>query len=161
MSSLNQARESLKAELAHAEQGVRFYQSRIEALHRALASLEQIDDVDGRIAKSGVKARRGRAAATGAAVKPAKAAGKRGRPAGAAGRDLPSTGGSFWIDLIGAEPKTAPELLEAAVRQMNLSLDPAQRKKLAQRMVTAINGLLKSGKIKDSGKGRERRYYRD
>ncbi len=162
MSSLIQARDSIKAELAQAMQGVDFYQRRIEALEKALDDLEQIPDIDtGGSAAQPSKGRRGRPAraAKQAAPKKAAAGAKRGRSAKAGGGELPATGGNFWLELVSAEPKTAPQILEAATDRIGTSLSPDLRKKLAQRMVMALRGMVKNGAIKDSGKGRQRQYY--
>ncbi|SNS52611.1 hypothetical protein SAMN06265795_103213 [Noviherbaspirillum humi] len=158
MSNIEQAKESIKAEIAYAMQGLSFYQNRIAALEKALENLNVVPDAD---VDQQVPRGRGRKAKSDAA-KPA-AGGKRGRRAAGAeaeGGALPSTGGTFWIDLIGSEPKTAPEILDAAVAKMGASLSKELRKKLAQRMVTAIHGMVKSGQVSDSGKGRERRFYK-
>ncbi|SNS50678.1 hypothetical protein SAMN06265795_103125 [Noviherbaspirillum humi] len=161
MSSLIQARDSIKAELAQAMQGVDFYQRRIEALEKALDDLEQIPDLETGGAQESGKARRGRPARAAKQSAPKKSAGaaKRGRAAKSGGGELPATGGSFWMELVDTEPRTAPQILEAATQRIGTSLSPELRKKLAQRMVMALRGMVKSGAIKDSGKGRQRQFY--
>lgn len=159
MSNIQIARKSISAELEYSKQGLSYYQSRIEALEKMLNELETVAELPADVPEVKTVSRRGRPKATQTAAGrgASKTAG-----AGAVARrsaDLPSTGGSFWIDLLGQTGKTAPEILRAAMEKLGKPLSKDQRKKLSQRMVTALNGLVKSGKIADEGSRRERRYF--
>ena len=164
MSNIDAAMAALGAELAQAKQGLAYYQSQVTALETALAQLGVLG-----LTAVGVKAagKRGRKPGRPAKVeKPAK--GVRGRPAKAkkSGRaakgpnDLPFTGGDYWPDLVTGEPQSASDILRASVAGLGFEPTEEQAKKLAQRMTFVLNSLVKTGKIKDSGSGRERRFFK-
>ena len=153
MQSLSSAKEAIKAELAHVRQGAEYYQSLASALEEALAKLESVESDGGETAKP-----RGRKRAT------AKKAAKRGRPVGrpskSASEKLPPTGMDFWLKLISDEPKSASDILNAAVSELGLQQPNGdQMKKLSQRQTYALNTLVKENKIADSGARRSRRFF--
>ena len=76
------------------------------------------------------------------------------------GNDLPFTGGDFWPNLVLEQPRSASEILDAAIATMSFAPSKVQTQKLAGRMTFALNSLVKAGKIKDSGSGRERRFFK-
>jgi hypothetical protein len=155
MTNLNTAKQALKGELAHAQHGLAYYTSRMEALQQAL---EQLDRAEGEL-PSGKKA----SAKTSAIAHKQNGAkgGRKSRVAARAngGSALPSTAGNFWSSLISARQISAPEILEAAVAKLGLTPTPEQRKKLSNRMVGALNQLVQSQAISDTGSGRARRYF--
>ena len=151
MQSLSSAKEAIKAELAHVRQGAEYYQSLASALEEALAKLESVES------EGTEPTRRGRKPGT------ARKAAKRGRPAGrpakSSGEKLPTTGMDFWLKLISDEPKSASDILHAAVSELGIEPTGDQMKKLSQRQTYALNTLVKENKIADSGARRTRRFF--
>lgn len=153
MSNLDSAKAAIKAELAQAREAVAQYESLIAALEDALARLESVGSEGGKLPKS-------KLVAVGTP--------RRGRPAGKSQRDtsaaysgeLPGTRKDFWVDLVDTTPKSAVEVVQAAVDKIGGQLGRDQVKKLSQRATYALATMVKSGEIQDSGNGRERRYFR-
>lgn len=154
MSNLASAKAAIEAEIAHAKKGLAHFYSRIEALEMTLSHLVAVD--------RGVLDEQ--AAATAASAKtPAKAA--KAQPAtptksAKSSKELPATGGDYWPALITDQPQSAPDILNAAIRQLGFTPTKEQKQKLAGRMTFAINALVKAKKIQDSGTGRERRFFK-
>ncbi|NEX62552.1 hypothetical protein [Noviherbaspirillum galbum] len=168
MNSLDSAKKAIKAELAQARQGAEYYLSLASALEDALEKLESARPAmkASRTAKNvmlnGKSARRaapGRKTGTGRSAKAGTAAGKSGKaPAGTSA--LPKTGMAFWIDLLSEEPKSAGDILKAAMDRLGLANpDSEQKKKLIQRQTFALNTLVKDKKIADEGTRRARRFF--
>lgn len=145
--NIKRAVAAIQAEIKHAKQGMAHYEKQVVSLEGALAQLGGIGQV------GPVKAKRGRKPkAEAVETKPTKGRGRKGR-------DLPFTGGDFWESLITAKPQSASDVLKAAPIKLGITPDKAQIKKLQSRMVFALNALVKAGTIKDSGKGRDRRFF--
>lgn len=152
MSNLGSAKAAIKAELTHAREGVAYYQSLVSALEEALNRLDSVGPEGKAPARKAVAAEklvRGRR-------------GRKPRAEGGAGNDgkLPGTRKDFWVDLIDTEPKSAVEVVNSAVGKLGFSPSKEQVKKLAQRATYALNTMVKSGEISDSGSGRARRFFR-
>ncbi|NEX63048.1 hypothetical protein [Noviherbaspirillum galbum] len=175
MQSLTSAKEAIKAELAHVRQGAEYYMNLANALEEALEKLESVEGSGDDDRKGGQRGRRGtRSAKTassstgaskrtvaaragrGAAKQAAKGA---GRAAKSAGGRLPKTGMDFWMKLLSQEPKSAGDILNAAISQLGLQPDGDQKKKLVQRQTYALNTLVKENKIGDEGSRRTRRFF--
>jgi hypothetical protein len=154
MSNLNSARQALKAELDHARKGAAFYESRVVALEDAL---DKIDSVESGNHKASDPAKLRKPASASRQAKPGRKAG--GRTAGN-GATLPSTGRDFWPNLITAEPRSAREILDAAIKALNIAPSKEQLKKLTQRQTSALHNMIKTNVIADSGAGRERRFFK-
>lgn len=185
MSNLNTAKLAIQAEIAHAKKGMDYYASRVKALEQTLEELARVSEVSSQ--QTGVAARTG---AKGSSAKGSSAArtstpsakgnggksgaknGKSGtqptkasHPAGSNGStrqvaELPSTGKDYWPNLVGVQPRSAPEILAAAIHQLGFQPTRDQVKKLAQRQTFALNTLVKAGKIQDTGAGRERMFLK-
>ena len=156
MSNLESARAAIEAEIAHAREGFAFYQSRIETLQKMLSQLASVDGA------GPAPKRRGRKPGSVNKVKKVVKAG-RGRRAGKADsgqNDLPFTGGNYWVNLVTSEPQSVSEILQAAVGKLDFTPSDEQVKKLAGRMTFALNALVKTRQIQDSGSGRERRFFK-
>jgi len=161
MSNISSAKSSLRAELAHVQSGLAYYRARVDALSAAIDQLDTIGD-EGDIdialdaAMQAPKSRRGgkgRRAVTARKVsKPASHARARTR--------LPATGGDFFPDLITEQKQSMSDLLQAAATQMPFKATTEEMTQLRSRLVAAITHMLKSGKIRDEGKGRQRVYFR-
>ncbi len=154
MSNLESAKAAIEAEIAHAKQGVEHFFARVEALEKALLHIVAVDggvlDTQGVVEIPVVKSAKSQPAKY---VKKAK---------GAKGEtDLPFTGGDYWPDLITTQPQSGAEILHAAINKLGFEPTKAQVLKLTQRATFAINALVKAGKIQDSGKGRERRFFKN
>lgn len=158
MSKLDSAKLALEAEIARAKQGMAYYQSRVEILEQTLAQLNHIADFD--IAQPGAGKRRQKASPLTKAV---KVSGRRRTAYGkasAGGSDLPSTPSEYWLDLITETPQSAPEILKKAINSLGFEPNQMQLKKLRQRIAPALQALLKSKQIQDSGSRRERRFFK-
>jgi hypothetical protein len=150
MSNVNSARHSIEVELEHARQGAAFYEARVTLLEDVLATIENIDEsAPGQGRSAGVRKGKPPQAAK------SPAAGTKRR----ADR-LPSTGKGFWPGLITSEPKSASDIMEAAIKALGIAPDAEQSKKLMQRMTNALHTLVKTKEIQDSGSGRDRRFFR-
>jgi hypothetical protein len=153
VSNLKSASQAIRAELEHARKGAAFYQARVEALEEALSKIDSVEVATKQTPKSSKAGKK----------EPAVQA-RRGRKPGAAatgnGSVLPSTGKDFWPNLITAQPQSAPEILDAAIRSLGISPSREQIKKLAQRQTSALHNLIKSRAIEDSGSGRARRFFK-
>jgi hypothetical protein len=153
MSNLGSAKTAIKAELQHAREGAAYYQSLVTALQEAL---DRLDSVGPQTVKApGAKAPK--------EVKPKR--GRRGRKpraetAAEQEGDLPGTRKDFWVDLIDTQPKSAVDVVNAAVAKLDFTPTREQVKKLSQRATYALNTMVRSGEISDSGSGRARRFFR-
>lgn len=152
MSNLKTARHTLEAELRHVEKGIAFYQAKAEALKAALAHLDQ--------AESGVTnsapRRQSTASRRTAGQTPARQA--RGRKT-RADATLPRMTRAYWLDFISQEPRTAADIINAAIASFETPLDAVQARKVKQRAAQALAALLGTKQIRDVGAGRQRRYF--
>jgi hypothetical protein len=167
MSNLESARAAIEAELSHAKNGLQYYHSRIEALESMLGQLAGFQggvSVPASRVKRGAKALPKLSAKPGAksstnAAKPEKGVRRKGeRKVNSSG--LPFTGGDFWENLVLEEPRSFPDILDAAIASLDFAPTKPQVQKLSGRMIFAINALVKTGKIRDSGSGRARRFFK-
>lgn len=180
MSNLNTAKLAIQAEIAHAKKGMDYYVSRVKALEQTLEELAQVSEMSNQqtdvLAHKDVK----KSFAAGSSATPAKGTAKKNgaknnkskanqtkakRTAVVNGStrqvaELPSTGKDYWPNLISAQPRSAPEILAAAISQLGFQPTKDQVKKLAQRQTFALNTLVKAGKIQDTGAGRERMFLK-
>jgi hypothetical protein len=148
MSNLKTARQAIRAELKHVEEGAAYYQKRATALR---AALEQLDRTEEPVAASTQKTR------------VSGKAGKRAKPsvipkASTLKNALPKTSRDFWLGFIDQNPKTAAEIGNAAVASLGFTPSPEQAKQLKSRLAPTLQTLLKSKAVKDTGSGRERKY---
>lgn len=154
MSTLKSARQTIEAELRHAEQGVSFYQSKAEALR---AALEQINQAEGGSSTSARRTKQGASKVTTQGAKTGR--GRKTRTNAKRTQALPRMTRDFWLDFIGQEPKSAIEIINMAIASFDPPLDADQSKKMKQRATQALQALLTSKQIKDVGAGRQRRYF--
>ena len=183
--NLKAARQAIKAELSHAKEGRAYYLSRIEALEIALQQLESVEDVES-ISSTGTQSpanakgaktndrKRGRKArgserdssANGYATAEADGAKKRSQKPRTKSADdadsLPPMGGDFWLNLVSDQPQSAVDISNAAISALGIAPEQKGRiQKLKQRVSPALASLVSSQKIKDSGAGRERRFFKE
>lgn len=166
MSNLTTAKQALAAELAHAREGLAYYQSRVTALELALGQVSDLNNVE---AATGATATTGKAARGKAKTKPgaAKSLETKAAPATTETEDsvassdkLPKMGVEFWTSLITEKGQTAPEILQAAIRSLGIQPSRDLRKKIQGRMTQSLMAMVKTNAVSDSGQGRERRYFK-
>lgn len=160
MSNLQSAKTAIKAEIAHAKQGLDYYKSRVEILEQALDQLEHAGAPEDISVSRGRKRRGAETVQAARTDRPHRAKRTGRRAASDSAQELPYTGGDFWFDLITDEPHSAAEILKSAVGSLGFEADKSQVQKLRQRLTAALQTMLQSGRIKDSGAGRERRYFK-
>lgn len=155
--NIEKAIGALSAELDHAKRGLSHYQSIVRNLENALVNLGVVGSAsqnEGSAGDDSGKPRRGRKPKSAADLAQGKQSGKQRKD------KLPFTGGTFWVDLISDQPQSGADVLAKAIGKFGLNPTPDQRKKLVNRMTFALNDLVKTEKIKDSGRGRERRFFK-
>lgn len=157
MSNLQSAKSAIEAEIMHARQGVAFYQSRLDTLEKTLDQLDsvslpediaQIETSEGRTSSARVRTTQKRG---------------RGRPRGSvasSGKELPTTGADYWLNLVSDQPQAGAEILKQAVAKLGFHPSKLQVQKLRQRLAPGLKALLDAKKIQDSGAGRERRFFK-
>jgi len=145
--------------LSHAKNGLQYYHARIAALENVLG---QLAGFQGGAAIPASRLKRGAKALpqlSKKAAEPEKGVRRKGeRKVNSSG--LPFTGGDFWENLVREEPRSFPDILDAAISTLDFAPTKPQVQKLSGRMIFAINALVKSGKIRDSGSGRARRFFK-
>lgn len=161
MNNLSAAKSAIRAELAHVQSGLSYYQERVEALNEALNQLDAIEDAPEIDLEQPAKKKRGRPKLVEkkAAARAEKKAKPRGRSAAKANR-LPFTGGDFFPNLLTERGQTAPEILQAAADQIPFKLKHEERVQLRGRMIATLAAMLKSGKIGSEGEGRQRTFFK-
>lgn len=186
--NIHSAKQAIEAELSHARQGIAFYAARVEALESALQQLETVENetsatprretrkavvknrsTDGatrtRLSRNAGGASRRALAKTSSIPLEAETRRRPGRQAAGktnAADSIPSTGGDFWLKLVSDEPKSAIDISKAAIAALGLKPEQkAKIRKLKQRVAPALAGLVSTHKIKDSGAGRERRFFKN
>jgi hypothetical protein len=84
-------------------------------------------------------------------------------PTGGKGRadpTLPRTSMDFWTSLVASRPRSHQQIYEAAIKKLKLTdPTPEQQRKLKLRWSVALPTLVSTGKIAESGSGRERRFF--
>ena len=164
MSNLDSAKAAIEAELSHAKNGLHYYHSRIEAMEKMLAQLAGFQGSS--LPPEGSRVKRGPKPGAKAAARAEKLEKTEKAPKKKAGRKstgssgLPFTGGDFWQNLVLTEPRSFPDILEAAIATLGFEPTKPQIQKLSGRMIFAINALVKTKQIKDSGSGRARRFFK-
>jgi len=154
MSNIESAKAAIEAEIAQLH-------SRIASLESTLKSLSGMNGTTASTEQSPKK--RGPKAKEATSQKPTVKVPKKAKAGktSAGGNQLPFTGGDFWPNLLNDQPKSGSEILQAVIESLNFTPSKAEVQKLSQRMTFALNSLVKSGKIQDSGSGRERRFFRN
>ena len=66
-------------------------------------------------------------------------------------RELPSTGSEFWLGALGAQKRTVPQLVAAALKKLKLEGDEAARKAFTARASSWLYPALKAGTVKAAG----------
>ena len=181
--NLNSARHVIEAELSHARQGAAYYAARAEALEVPLDQLERVDnqpqppsESTKKAAPSGTTGRRTarraanskralqRASVNGSSRQPNKTSqGMKRRSAGSSTDTsaLPTTGGDFWFKLVSEQPQSAIDIANTAIKELGIGPDQKEQiQKLKQRVSPALASLVATQKIRDSGTGRDRHYFK-
>lgn len=159
MTHISTAKSSLRAELAHVQSGLAYYQARVEALHEAIQKLDEIEEEDEIALEPEGKKSTGRRKASAKATSKASVSARQPRQGRNKSR-LPATGGDFFPALLTEQKQSMAELLRAAVAQLPFKASAEERNQLRARLTSAMIGMLKAGKAHDEGKGRERVYFK-
>ena len=154
MSNLDSVKVAIRAEIEHAKKGAAYYQTLVTTLEQALAKLDSVD-ADA-VAPKGVFKK----SKTGGEIEQPKHGRKSGSRNKNGDAELPSTGKDFWPSLITDQPQSAADILNAAIEKLGITPTPEQRKKLSQRATFALNNLVKTNAIADTGSGRGRRFLK-
>lgn len=163
MSNLVNAKKSIEAELVHARRGVAYYESRVRALERALEDIVRLADVASeqpaeRKPNRKTNATKDANSSTRKATASKKQAPKK-RVARVRDSGLPTTGSDFWKELVTTEPASGTAILNAGIAKLGITPTKDQVKKLHARMLVTLSGLIAANAIKDTGKGRDRRFF--
>jgi hypothetical protein len=158
VSNLQTAREYIEAELSNAREGLAYFASRAHALEHALADLDSLDGAASAPKNTRPSVDKPTQNGNGAHQHVKRKTVAAANPAGA----VPPTRADFWLDLITAERRSAVDIAHAAAQK--LGLDPKKNRKqvlvLKQRVGPSLASLVSGQKIKDTGTGRARRFYR-
>lgn len=159
MSNLSTAKKAIESELARAEQGLIFYRNHVESLKAALTKLGKVEDgviraLNSKEARKKPSTKLAKQAAPRSKIGSSKTSKIPARPS----KDLPKTGMEFWLHYITEEARTAAEVTRAAIAGLGFVPTQEQIKVLKQRVGPSLEAMVKNGKIKDSGVGRERRF---
>jgi len=149
MTNLASARAAIEAEIDHAKAGIAHFSARLTALE---TTLMQILSVDNGVLNTSRGGRRTGRIAHGASEKVGKAL--------KAGNQLPFTGGDYWFNLVSKQPKSGADILHEALDGLGFAPTKQQVLKMTSRATFALNALVKTKKIQDSGEGRERRFFK-
>jgi hypothetical protein len=159
MSNMTSVKSALEAEIRHAREGIVFYSSRIEALDKMLKQLDQLDGAPGKPAELskavGGKRRYTRKVDALLAQGTTESVGKSGS---AAKTKLPATTAKFWLGLLSETPISNQEIIKSAIAALKIKPNPAELKKLKQRLANAITLMTKDGSMISDGTGRARRF---
>lgn len=158
MSNLKFARDVISAELQHAKQGLAYYEERVLQLESALHQVESLNGLgNGKTVPKSAKKNGG--AKKRAGTRPQAKA--RNHASGRNGSALPITGVEFWMRHVSTKPKSAVDIANAAAAA--LQLDPEKDKKLIRvlksRVSPALQNLVSTKRVQDTGTGRERRFF--
>jgi hypothetical protein len=159
--NLQSAKQAIKAELSHARQGVAYYTARVQALENTLQQLASVEGEASVAPGAEMPTKSAKLTKVAGAKRGRKARAANGEGKRAAANGLPTTGGEFWLKLVNSQPQSAVDISNAAVAVLGLKADQKQEiQKLKQRVAPALAGLLSAHKIKDTGAGRERRFFK-
>lgn len=159
MSNMTSVKSALEAEIRHAREGIVFYSSRIEALDKMLKQLDQLDGAPGKPAElsKAVGGKRGYTRKVDALLAQATTDSV-GKSNSAAKTKLPATTAKFWLGLLSETPVSNQEIIKNAIAALKIKPNPAELKKLKQRLANAITLMTKDGSMISAGTGRARRF---
>ena len=144
MSNMSSVRTALQAEMNHAREGVVFFSKRVAVIEAMLIDLNALE------AGPMPTARKATSSTISALEKPGRKRQSNGT--------LPATGTAFWAGLLSDKPVSNVELLDAAIKALNIQPGPDNLKKMKQRLANAITLMTKDGSMKSDGSGRARRF---
>jgi len=152
--------KTIEAEIRYARDGLEYYRTCVDTLEKVLAQLKKFEKQHAPSSRRG----RGKAAMPRSpeeimAEMIGARAGKRVARV-AESHPLPYTGGDYWYNLVTREPRTAAQILHKSIDSLGFEPTREQVHKLRLRVVAALNSLVADKRIKDSGSGRERVYFK-
>jgi hypothetical protein len=156
MSNMTSVKSALDAEIKHAKEGIAFYSMRIATLEKMIAQLDQLDGARGKAANQPGLGKR-------AYTRKIKGTGEPmlddGIAAGGKAGKLPATTARFWLSLLSETPISNKDIIKSAIATLKIKPNPADLKKLKQRLANAITMMTKDGSMQSEGTGRERRFF--
>lgn len=164
MSNMTSVKSALDAEIRHAKEGIAFYSTRIATLEKMIAQLDQLDGASdsGSTAKAGGKRKYTKSLKTGrknAAAETVETESGTNAATGKGNARLPATTARFWTGLLSETPVSNKEIIKAAITELKIRPNPAELKKLKQRLANAITTMTKDGSMQSEGTGRARRFF--
>jgi hypothetical protein len=157
MSNMTSVKSALDAEIKHAKEGIAFYSMRIATLEKMIAQLDQLDGGRGKTENQSGLGKRAYTRKIKGSSEPmldddiAAISGKAGK--------LPATTARFWLSLLSETPISNKEIIKSAITALKIKPNPADLKKLKQRLANAITMMTKDGSMQSEGTGRERRFF--
>lgn len=151
MSNIKIAVQALTAELENARAGASHYAAQVEALSDALSKLQAFSG-----AVAAPAAKRGRPAKAVTANHAKEKTPKRGKRN--LSRELPSTGGDYWLNYLTDEPSRPNEILQRAIDALPFIPSPNQVSKLGFRLRSWLKVMEDTKRISGQGERHEHRY---
>ena len=163
MSNMTSVKSALDAEIKHAKEGIAFYSTRIATLEKMIQQLDQLDGArdagaGGKVGGKRTYKRSAKAGSGGALVEDGADTSLAGSGARAATK-LPATTAAFWASLLSETPISNKDIIKAAIASLKIRPNPADLKKLKQRLANAITIMTKDGSMMSEGTGRARRFF--
>lgn len=163
MSNMTSVKAALDAEIKHAKEGIAFYSTRIATLEKMIQQLNQLDGAHtaSTIGESGSKRKYTRSAPKVSDIALVEGDGDTSiaTASGRATSKLPATTAAFWTSLLSETPTSNKDIIKAAIAVLKIRPNPADLKKLKQRLANAITIMTKDGSMMSEGTGRARRFF--
>lgn len=163
MSNMTSVKTALDAEIKHAKEGIAFYSTRIATLEKMIQQLDQLDGARATdpIGKNGGKRKYTRTAKSSSDSVSADDSGDASATVSGARNTskLPATTAAFWTSLLPETPISNKDIIKAAITALKIRPNPADLKKLKQRLANAITIMTKDGSMMSEGTGRARRFF--
>lgn len=130
--NMEQAKNALQAELAHAVLGVEYWTTKANNLRGMIARFDNLEQEP--VAKKTKKI-----------LPPGK-------------NQLPATGRDFWITRFTEVPQSSATILVKAIKHLGIESTADTKKRIANRLATAIQMLTKDGTVIAHGEGKRRTF---
>ena len=133
---MEQAKNALQSELAHAMLGIEYWSAKASYLRDMISKIDNIERNSNATKKNHV----------------AQESLEKAR--------LPTTGRDFWISQFSEIEQTSAKILDKAIQNLRISPIKETKKRLASRLATAIQILTKDGTVIAHGEGKRRTFTR-
>lgn len=131
--NMEQAKNALQAELAHAKLGIEYWTTKVNQLRDMIAKIDNLEQEP--VAKKTEKI-----------IRPGKK------------KALPATGRDFWINQFTVVPESSAMILVKAIQNLGIAATADTKKRIAARLATAIQILTKDGTVIAHGEGKRRTF---